>query len=131
MSAKVEAQNIELQILINDTNELYKVFYNQSYYPTLPEYYLYLSESLKLANPEMFQLRREYPNDDKNPQNPEKYLIRDSSELRDGLSLVLLRDKKPKIPKPLVNPEDLGRKRDTKGGSKLLKQSIKTKHDLP
>ena len=108
VQAKVEVPNIELQILINDTNELYKVFYNQSYYPTLPEYYLYLSESLKLANPEMFQLRREYPIDDQNPLNPEKYLIRDASELKDGLSLVLLREKKQKFPKVFVNPEDLG-----------------------
>lgn len=45
--------------------------------------------------------------------------------------MVLLREKKPKIFPKLVNPEDLGRKRDTKGGSKLLKQSVKTKYDLP
>ncbi len=35
----IESPNIELQIFIEDTNQLFKVYYNRSYYPTLPEYF--------------------------------------------------------------------------------------------
>lgn len=105
---KKKDETIELQLLVDDTNEMYKVYFNAELFPTLPEYFQYLSEQFNLPHPENFALRHEYPKGTQSSFDLDRYLIRDVSELRDGQSLVLQRNKtKPN------NPADL-RKRDIK-----------------
>ena len=89
------------------------MYYNRSYYPTLPEYFQYLSEQFKLPHPLSFTLRKEYPKSCKGkPNDPNKYLIRDVTDFKEGNKLVLMRNKDK------LNPEEPTRKRDIKGQGK-------------
>ena len=56
---KKKEETIELQLLIDDTNEMYKVYFNIELFPTIPEYLQYLSEQFNLPHPENFALRHE------------------------------------------------------------------------
>jgi hypothetical protein len=58
---KKKEETIELQLLIDDTNEMYKVYFNIELFPTMLEYFQYLSEQFNLPHPENFALRQEYP----------------------------------------------------------------------
>ena len=75
---------------------MYKVYFNAELFSNMPEYFQYLSEQFNLPHPENFALRQEYPKGTQSSFDIDKYLIRDVSELRDGQSLVLQRNK----PKP-------------------------------
>jgi hypothetical protein len=81
-------QNIELEIFIEDTNQLYKVYFNKSLHPTLPDYYVYLSESLNLPHPSTFKLKR-----DINSKFAGPVYITDVSEFYNDLKLILVREK--------------------------------------
>jgi hypothetical protein len=61
LSGSQQDETIELQLLVDDTNEMYKVYFNAELFPTLPEYFQYLSEQFNLSHPENFALRHEYP----------------------------------------------------------------------
>jgi len=99
---------VELQIYVEDTNQPYKVYYNRGYYPTLPEYYRYLSENLNLSNPHTFVLRRE-------GSGSSWDVIKDVGELVDGIKLILSRQKNLN---GSVNPEERitasGKRREAK-----------------
>jgi len=55
----IASHNVELQIFIEDTNSLFKVYFNKYFHATLTEYYEYLSESLNLPNPSTFKLKKD------------------------------------------------------------------------
>ncbi len=77
-------RNIEIEMFVEDTNEVFKVYFNHAYFKTLSEYYEYLSEQLNLPHPHTFQLRE---------QEGEKAKVKDVIEIKEGLKLVLIRNK--------------------------------------
>ena len=68
--------------MIEETNQLYKVYFNKGYHPTLKEYFEYLCENLALTDPTTMVLKK---------QSGNYYTISSVDDFRNGMQLSLTR----------------------------------------